>query len=297
MNVIKVICICFMTALISRAEAQITELDLYPFSQLNEEDAIAKFDSTYKDVSILSVKGVDQFFSDHKYAFIKNLVTKHHISPKGFLEFINVSYVSGFVCGNDIKYHKDKSSTCKQSITYAPNKFTAAKLEIAQFLKNAGDAPGDEAFYGCVGRNELDLLKLFVVMNGGKLPDKELAESMVVVASGYGNISMVTYLIDMGVSPNAKTSDSFYAIYSAVSYPDIFFYLIEKGADYQVVGYRSTTPILHAAREGCLEVVQFFVDKKVDPNALHGDLSAITMAKKYNLRNGSAVIALLKKIK
>src|SRR6188508_1247203 len=100
MNIIKIISMCVIAALIGRVEAQIKELDLMPYTQLSEAAAIAKFDSAYKDLTILSVQGVDHFFSDHKYAFIKNLVTKHHVSPKGFLDFINISY-GNFVCGND----------------------------------------------------------------------------------------------------------------------------------------------------------------------------------------------------
>jgi hypothetical protein len=300
MNSIKRIIICLITLFLAiRTQAQIENLDLYDYLGMSEAEAISKFDMDYKDSIIVSVDGINRFFSDNKYAFIENLVTKHHVSPKGFLENINNSRLARLRCGVDMKKSKAPSNpiTCKPSKSYEANEYTKIKLHLVDVLMLAGDAPTKKSFRSCVEANELEILKLFVQKNGGGIPDQQVAEDMLVDACGRGNMSFVTYLIDIGVSPNAKDASLFYAIYRAVSYPDIFFYLISKGADYEVVGYNLSTPILHAAREGCLEVVQFFVDKKVDPYSIHGSISAITMAKKYNKKNGKEVVALLKQVK
>lgn len=284
---------CF--SFVSLTNAQIKDLDIRSYEDMNEKEAIMKFDTDFRDSIIISVYDIKSFFIEKKYAFIENLVLKHNVSPEGFLEYINAQRMR---CGVDLPRAKKTAqpTTCKQVKTYTSNEYTNAKLKLVEVLINAGDSATKRSFESCVQANELDVLKLLVNKSNNNFAISQLAEGVMDEACYYGNMSFVEYLIEIGVSPNSKNENSYYAIYRAVAFPEIFFYLISKGADYQIQGYNSTTPIIHAARVGCMEVLHFFVEKKVNPYELHGAYSAITMARNNNKVNSKEVIALLKTV-
>lgn len=273
-------------------------VDVAKFARYNyEAEAIEDFDKIYKDSVIESVTGIEYVFNRQKFNFIENLIVKHKVKPVGFLEHVATSFSEGFVCGVGMPRTKTYSPECKPSTIYSPNELSDRRIAIAKLIMEKGERPSERAIVSCVGLNELELCKTFISTNNNQLPDQKACEDMLLTAVSNGYIDFVKYLIERGVSPDATEGDHFYAIFRAVERPEVFFYLIEKGAKYTHEGYKGTTALQHAAREGCLEVIQFFIDKKVDPNEIHGNSTAMEMAKKYNYTNSKQVISLLKTYK
>jgi ankyrin repeat protein len=275
------------------AEAPLENVDISTYCYGDETKAIEAFDAEYNGKTIQTISEPASLFSNKRYRFVKNLLVKHKVKPVNFLDVINAS---NWICGVGLKRVKDVSTACKQSLVYVENEESKIKMELAELIINQGEKPSIDAFRGCVYKNEFALFKLFTKVNGG-LVDTKSCEEMLVEAADYGHIDIIKFLLDNNISANATQTSTFYALFRAVKYPEIFFLLIEKGADYNIVGYSETTTIIHAAREGCTEVLQFLIDKGINPEEKHGNLNAIEMAKKFNKKNGSEVVKLLKTYK
>jgi ankyrin repeat protein len=129
------------------------------------------------------------------------------------------------------------------------------------------------------------------------LSDKSTCEKWMVMAADLGHIDFIKFFLEKGFSASAKDHMDFYAFYRAVKYPDIFFLLAEHGVDVQAVGYAGTTAIIHAAREGCTEVIQYLLEKGVNPEIKYGNFTAIEVAKEHNKKNSKEVVKLLKSYK
>lgn len=278
-------------SLMAQSEKEIVPVvSIYDYTNMDEKTTIAALEKKYPQAVIKKVEGMHHLFVSQKYEIIRKLVVDYEVKPEGFLQSLNSSQ---FVCGVGLKTKKDDSPTCKDIIKYETNPVSLQKMELAKIFMQKGELPDDKAFEMCVAKNELELFKLFVEKNG-KMPEKSVCESFMESAAYRGYFDFVKYFIDNGISANAKDGD-FYALYRAVQYPDIFFYLIEKGADINVIGYGGSHVITHAAREGCIEVIKFILEKGVDPEKPYGKLSAIEMAQKHNEKNSREVVSLLKK--
>lgn len=268
-------------------------LNAYEFADMDEKTAISELKKKYPNTTFDSVDGLYNYFFKTKFDFIKELLISYGVKPQGFLQNLNASE---FVCGVGLKPKKDNSPACGEVIPYQSNPVSEKKVELARIIMEKGEMPDDKALELCVYKNELDLFKVLLEKTA-KQPDPSSYARWMETAADKGYVDFVKYFISKGISANSNDGGGFYVIYRAVKYPEIFHYLIEQGADINVIGYKDMHVIVHAAREGCTEVIQYLLEKGADPNKKYGNMSAIEMAQKYNQKNGKEVVSLMKKYK
>jgi ankyrin repeat protein len=255
----------------------------------------------YPNTIITAIDNVYNLFYNRKFDVLKHLITKFEVKPTAdYLVNLNTY---DFVCGVGLKRKKDYSPACVPVKVYETNKESERKIALAQLIIDKGVKASSNALNSCIGKNEFELFKL-LYQNFDNATSKEIeGEKLMVSAADYGCFDFVKYLLENNISANAydhsveEQGFKFYALYRSVKYPEIFNLLVEKGADINVQGYAGTTTIIHAAREGCTEVIQYLLDKKIDPYEVHGNMSAYDMAKKYNKKNKKEVLELFKPLK
>jgi hypothetical protein len=275
-------------------------LDKY-LSYQSEELAIREIDSLYSNTIFTKIENSQGLLFNRKFNLIYHLIDKYEVKPG--IDYLYDLNKYDFVCGVGLKRSKAVSPACLQPRVYVTNLESENKVKLAALILTKGIKADFESVKGCIGKNEVELFKLLYTNLVKENFNSTYGEKLLVDACDYGCYDIVKYLLENKVSPNGydhtveQQDFKFYAIYRAVKYPEIFFFLIEKGADINIKGYRNTTAIIHAAREGCIEVLQYLLDKGIDPNEKQGDLSAYDMAKKYNQKNKKEVIELFKKYK
>jgi hypothetical protein len=279
----------------------VASINLDKYITTNDATAFQEIDSTYKNSQIINIENVEKLMTNRKFDLIRYIVEKYEATPDiNYLYYLNTY---NFVCGVGLKRTKTVSPACAEAKNYETNKESEAKVKLAEAILKKGVKADFLAVERCIGKNELELFKLLYTNLNLNNNDFINGERLLVEACDYGMFDIVKYLIDNKVSANAYdhsveiVNNKFYAIYRSVKYLEIFNLLIENGADYNKKGYNGTTPIIHAAREGCTEVIQYLLDKGIDPYEKQGNLSAYEMAKKYNEKNKKEVIELLKKYK
>jgi Ankyrin repeats (3 copies) len=278
----------------------VINLDIYAKNE-DEQAVIKELDSLYPNTIITAIDNVYNLFYNRKFDVLKHLITKFEVKPTAdYLVNLNTY---DFVCGVGLKRKKDYSPACVPVKVYETNKESERKIALAQLIIDKGVKASSNALNSCIGKNEFELFKL-LYQNFDNATSKEIeGEKLMVSAADYGCFDFVKYLLENNISANAydhsveEQGFKFYALYRSVKYPEIFNLLVEKGADINVQGYAGTTTIIHAAREGCTEVIQYLLDKKIDPYEVHGNMSAYDMAKKYNKKNKKEVLELFKPLK
>jgi hypothetical protein len=278
----------------------IINLDSYAKTE-DEQAVIKELDSLYPNTIITAIDNVYTLFYHRKFDVLKHLITKFEVKPTAdYLVNLNTY---DFVCGVGLKRKKDYSPACVPAKVYETNKESERKIILAQLILDKGIKANSNALNSCIGKNEFELFKL-LYQHFDNVTSKEIeGEKLMVSAADYGCFDFVKYLLENNISANAydhsveEQGFKFYALYRSVKYPEIFNLLVEKGADINVQGYAGTTTIIHAAREGCTEVIQYLLDKKIDPYEVHGNMSAYDMAKKYNKKNKKEVLELFKPLK
>jgi Ankyrin repeats (3 copies) len=274
----------------------------------NEQTAIDELDELYPNTVFTSASNVGTLLQQKKINLVKHLINKFELTPTpDIFQYLHPS--QPFVCGVGLKRKKDYSPACLQVKVYEHSNESQQKLEMANFLLYKGVKPDYKSLACCIVRNELEIFKVlfnnYSIQNyfDCETPKDIVAERLMETAADCGMIDFVKFLLENNVSANAHNhsglnqDDNFYALYRSVKYPEIFDLLVKNGADINVVGYCNTTVILHAAREGCVEVVQYLLDQKIDPYQMHGKWSAYDMAKKNNEKNKKEILELLKKYK
>jgi Ankyrin repeat len=275
-------------------------IDKY-ISYPSEEAAIREIDSLYPNTVIGQIENPQNALLNGKFELVYHLLNKYEVMPG--LDYLHNLNKYDFVCGVGLKRTKDVSPACAQPKVYLPNPTSDSKAKLARMVLSRGVKADYNSVSMCVGKNELELFKVLYASLTKENNTTVDGEKLLVEASDYGCYDIVKYLLDNNVSPNAydhsveQQDFKFYAIYRAVKYPEIFFLLTDKGADINIQGYRNTTTIIHAAREGCIEVLQYLLDKGISPYEKQGDMTAYEMAKKYNQKNKKEVVQLLEKYK
>ncbi len=126
-----------------------------------------------------------------------------------------------------------------------------------------------------------------------------LNDTTLMVASRYGNLEMVKYLIEQKLDIQAKNFDGETAMLQAATYNqvDVIKELIKNKAatNYDVDGFKKSA-LLWAARNGSLDVVQFFIENPelTDEDSLSTALNSAATAEqihvvKYLIRKGCDV--------
>lgn len=276
------------------------DLDKY-LSYPSEAAAIREIDSLYPNTIIEKIENPQKALYERKFELVYHLIEQFEV--KAGVDYLHNLNQYNFVCGVGLKRSKVVSPACLQPITYVANIESDNKVKLANLILTRGVKADFISVSMCVGKNELALFKL-LYNNFSKETNSSIdGEKLLVAACGSGSYDIVNYLLENNISPNAydhsveKQDFKFYAIYKSVKYPEIFSLLTEKGADINIKGYRNTTPIIHAARDGCIEVLQYLLDKGIDPYEKQGDLSAYEMAKKFNQTNKKEVVKLIEKYK
>ena len=291
-------------SLLSKSNAQKKELpsiNLDKYITVDDATAISELDNTYPNTVIGSIENFEKLLYSRKFNLVAHVIEKFGVKPtQDYLRSLN-QY--NFVCGVGLKRTKDVSPACLQPKVYTTNPDSENKVKLATLILSKGVTADYYAASGCIGKNELELFKVLYANMVKTEPNSFNGEKLLVDAADMGCYDIVKYLLETNVNPNgydhfSEQQDSrFYAIYRAVKYPEIFYLMVDKGAEINIKGYKNTTPIIHAAREGCLEVLQYLLDKKIDPNEKQGDMSAVDMAKKFNQKNKKEVLDLFKKYK
>jgi ankyrin repeat protein len=195
-----------------------------------------------------------------------------------------------------------RSKICKIRY-YKSNPDVEKNIDLAKYLlskgaelesKNKGQSPWELV----VKHNELDILKFYVEYNNNEIPE-EMHSVVMMEACDQKNYDIVKYLLEIGVSGNQEDKNNFAALARAADSPEIAKLLLENGAKINKVGYLGTTPIMHAAREGCVEVVKLFIDNGADISIKSNKgYDAIKYAKKFNDKETKdEIITLLKNAK
>jgi Ankyrin repeats (3 copies) len=258
----------------------------------SEEIAIHEIDSLYPNTIITQIENCENVLYSRKFDLVYHLIDKFETTPT--IDYLYNLNKFDFVCGVGLKRTKVVSPACVQPKIYATNIESEKKVKLATLILTKGIKTDLLAVNRCVAKNELELFEVLYANLKQNDASPSNGEKLLVEASDQGCYDIVKFLLENNVSPNGA-DQSFYAIYRSVKYSEIFFLLTEKGADVNIKGYAGTTPIIHAAREGCIEVLQYLLDKGISPYEKQGTLTAYEMAKKYNEKNRKEVIALLKK--
>jgi hypothetical protein len=277
-------------------------INLDSYAKIEDEQSVIKtLDSLYPNTIITAIDNVYTLFYNRKFDVLKHLIAKFEVKPTAdYLVNLNTY---DFVCGVGLKRKKDYSPACVPAKVYETNRESERKIGLANLIIDKGIKANSDALNSCIGKNEFELFKL-LYQNFDNATLKQIeSEKLMVSAADYGCFDFVKYLLENNISANAydhsveEQGFKFYALYRSVKYPEIFNLLVENGADINVQGYAGTTTIIHAAREGCTEVIQYLLDKNVDPYEVHGNMSAYDMAKKYNKKNKKEVLELFKPLK
>lgn len=275
-------------------------LDKY-LSNSSEEAAIKEIDGLYANTRFNSIENIENVLYNRKFNLVYHLIQSYGVTPDvNYLYHLN-KY--DFVCGVGLKRTKDVSPACAQPRVYQTNPDSENKVKLAGLILQKGVQADYLSVARCISKNEVELFKVLYLNLQQTKPDAVNGERLLVDAADAGTLDIVKFLLDQNVSanatdrPTAPQDSKFYALYRSVKYPEIFTLLVEKGADIRVKGYGSTTPIIHAAREGCIEVLQYLLQQGVDPYEVQGNMSAYDMAKKFNEKNKKEVLELFKKAK
>ena len=277
-------------------------INLDKYINMPEDVAIKEIDGLYPNTSFTAIENVSNILYNRRFNLVYHLIDKYNVKPT--VDYLYDLNKYDFVCGVGLKRTKDVSPTCKQPKVFQDNQDSDAKVKLAGLILSKGIRADFLSAQRCVRKNEFPLFKLlYESLIKGQTSNVD-GEKLLVDAVDAGCYDMVKYLLDNNISAKCHDhsggkdiQDAFYAIYRAVPFPEIFFLLVEHGADITVQGYSGTTPIVHAAREGCTEVLQYLLDKGIDPYEIHGNMSAYDMAKKYNLKNSKEATSLFKKYK
>jgi hypothetical protein len=275
-------------------------LDKYS-SYASEDLAIKEIDSLYPDTIIEKIENSKDLLYNRKFTLVYHLIDQYGVIP-GIDYLYNLNQYD-FVCGVGLKRSKVVSPACLQPKVYVENPESENKVKLAALILKKGVKADLRSVKACIGKNELELFKLLYTNLDGHHQDTTDGEKLLVEACDYGCYDIVKYLLENKVSPNAydhmveQQDIKFYALYRAVKYPEIFFLLTDRGADINRKGYGNTTPIIHAAREGCIEVLQYLLDKGIDPYEEQGGSSAYDTAKEQNKKNKKEVLELFKRYK
>ncbi len=195
-----------------------------------------------------------------------------------------------------------RSQICKTRY-YRSNPDVEKNIQFAKYLLSKGaelshNREKENPWELAVKHNELDILKFYVEINNNKIPE-EMHSPLMMEACDQKNYDIVTYLIEMGVNGDQEDKSNFAALARASDSPEIAKLLLANGAQINKIGYAGTTPIMHAAREGCVEVVKLFIENGADVSVKSNKgYKAINYAKKFNNRETKdEIITLLKNAK
>ncbi len=249
----------------------------------NDSIAITYFDKKNKGKSIENYDGISCLINGKRYDFLSHLVKNYN--P-------DLSYLLWFLKTQDIMWDLS-SQGCRKTNYYKTDNDKKRMVRVAKLALEKGFDLEDKHWVRAVTNNDLELIQLYFEKNRSSLAKKVLDE-MVSEAAVHHNIDILSFLLDNGGDPNGN-SDGMYHIFRAVSNIDTFNLLIERKAKMHPIGYGGST-IVHAAREGCLDVIRILMKNGADPKMVYdgSKLSAIKMAKKYNKHNSSEVLKLFK---
>jgi len=193
------------------------------------------------------------------------------------------------------KVGKVYPAPCKSAITADDSNELTMKLEKAKEELKAGKSFDYYAYRTAVNDNNLRLVQ-FYIENTTIVKHEKLAD-LVLYAVEQGYIDILKTFLDHGVSPNLCSKDSFFLVYRAVLYPELLKELHIRGAVLNPKGYGGTTTIMHAAREGCVESINYLLENGADLNAISRNGKKAIDYAEYNKRNKEEVIKLLKRKK
>lgn len=195
-----------------------------------------------------------------------------------------------------------RSGICKIRY-YKSNPDIEKNIKLANYLLSKGatletNSERENPWVLVVRHNELDILKFFVEYNNNIIPE-EVHAAVMMEACDQKNYDIVKYLLENGVSGEQKNEKDFTALARASDSPEIAKLLLENGAQINKIGYHGTTPIMHAAREGCVESVKLFIEHGADVSIKSNrGYTAKKYAKKFNNKGTKdEIISILKHAK
>ncbi|SHK64124.1 Ankyrin repeat-containing protein [Maribacter aquivivus] len=261
------------------------------YDAINEDEGIKYFNEKNqgKD-SILDYVSIRWLYRKDKLKLLNNVLKNYSFHNN------TLKYLFSAVIG-DIESFDSNQKGC------LPPRFTMKKEDLKErnellVLIHSKKMVLEHPYSGAVKNGNLPYLEMYLEMYKDEITDKML-DGFLVEAVQHQYIEIVNFLIDYGANPNGTNyyNDQFYAIYRAVKSPEIFNLLISRGADANPEGYGGNT-LVHASREGCLEVIDLLLKAGADPNKVFDNgrkkTSALIAAKQWNNFNSKEVLKLLK---
>ncbi|MBB3696804.1 ankyrin repeat domain-containing protein [Flammeovirga yaeyamensis] len=195
-------------------------------------------------------------------------------------------------CHQQTSFGNEPEAPCKIAIRYQESAILTEKLNKVKSEFETSKNVSLWAYKEAVTTNNYPLVK-FYIEETNLLKEKSLVD-LVFVAVQNGYIDIVQLFLDNGVDPNGKTKSNFYLIYRAVLFPEIMKLLHQSGAELNPKGYSGTTTLMHAAREGCLESVEYLVENGANVKDKSDDGKTVIDFAKFNEANAEGVLQLLK---
>lgn len=280
----------------------IKEFSSSDFNKLPEKEMIRQLDSIYPN-AIAPSYDLKKLLENEKFDVAAYLIKHFEVKPIQ-QNLIQINYSKS----NDTKKFIKNSPSCGTTKEFKPNESSNKKLTLAKLIISKGIYPDLQALRSSSQNNELPLFELYFknykdttarLSDKDKLvSQKEAGAMMLVDVCDFGYLDLVKFLIAEKIDVNGLdlSEGDFFPIYRAVKYVEVFKYLVDNGADVKKKGYGGNA-LVHAAREGCIDTIQYLLDQRMDPNEVIGKMSAFDMAKKYNTKNSADVLSLFKTYK
>lgn len=173
----------------------------------------------------------------------------------------------------EVNLHKSIASLL-EAIDYNDLDEVNEELENIKYL-NTNDEDGDTPLTFALGVDNIDINIIKSLVDHGASIDypNEKGYTPVVLSVLYGNKDILDYFLSKGADPNTinkKDNNSLLAISYLVNNIDIFKFLLDHGANTDVVlntkEYRNRSLLLDALEKGRLDVVEILLNNGLNPN-------------------------------
>jgi ankyrin repeat protein len=263
-------------------------------------------------VKILVEAGADVNISQkRRRGFLRG---KYYVTPIEAAVINNNKEICRYLLANGVSeisaineaFEKEKNDIIKMIINEYSNvnidetlmkAFKMKNFEIIEFCiakganKNVKDENGKTIFLLAAESGDLNISKYCIEKLGSdpfSISDK--GETALMLASSESNLSLIKYLLNLGIDINAANHSGENALYYSLQneQSDIFFSLVQQNADISKKTNNNSNLLIYAAYKEHLDIVEFLLNKGANPseeNDLGQTVLSFLPEKIYNNKN------------